>query len=167
MKRKATTALFAALLVFALVVTGCAQDAASPAETGNGEYMPRPKNPEVLSPETEEKIKQTYVKEIINGEIDMSFDSIYIDKYYGTYDGCVAVMMHDTYKCSSFNDMIWEVYVADVLITYMSGNRIKIWKKNQFYDMQTAYDKGLLTREDIQSIAYYQSHRDPFQKEQE
>lgn len=92
-------------------------------------YEPSPKTPEVLSSETELKIKSAAAKEyrekynIENAEAD----GFTITEYYGTYSGCIAVRTDDIY--SGYAAVVWTETVAGIKITYYSGYPIKIWRK--------------------------------------
>jgi hypothetical protein len=52
-----------------------------------------------------------------------------------------------------------EIVVAGVSFLYgpIIGDPVVIYKNGILYDMQEAYDKGLLARENLKSIAYYQN----------
>jgi hypothetical protein len=94
-----------------------------------------------------------------------------IEKYYGSYcnhlneygyNDCVAVMM--TTRYDEYMDEAWEITVAGSPFYYNNGNRIILWKspdkmktgtRGRFYELQDAYDLGLLTEEDVRWIAYY------------
>ena len=114
-----------------------------------------------------------YVKQYFP-EIDWQdiWQAVQIEKYYGyynitTYNGdtawrngsrdidCIAVMMVS--GSSYYPDTGWEETVADTLFRYNDGNRILIWEhaSDYFYELQEAYELGLLTEDDIRSIAYY------------
>ena len=58
---------------------------------------------------------------------DAIAENVYIDGYYGTYNGAVAVMIEDDY--GAFDAAMWMVEVEGVNIYYNSGNRITIWKQ--------------------------------------
>ena len=128
-------------------------------------YQPAPKMPEVLSEETELKIKITATKECREKE-NIKYaevDGFTITQYYGTYGNCVAVMMIDNY--SDFMTVELTDTVAGVNFYYPYVNLIKIWRgikqadENEsvgaFYTLQEAYENGWLTQDDIMSIAYY------------
>ena len=122
--------------------------------------MPKPKDPEVLGAEMERQIKQTYYDEYIKTSIDIvdvTVDDIYIGKYYGTYNYCVAIMVF--YKNQPINDACAEIIVAGIKFQYSDGSRIVVWKENKFYDLKTAYTEGLLKRKDIKGIAYYHKEK--------
>ena len=103
-------------------------------------------------------------------------NDVQIENYYGSYkyfdisgkpyNDCVAVMMVSAYDV--YFDEPWEETVAGVLFRYSNGNRIHLWKignsdelmtgildTGRFYELQEAYDLGLLTEDDLISIAYY------------
>ena len=73
---------------------------------------------------------------------------------------------------NNHDNMPWETAVAGISFSCSSGNKILIWKieslyvsridmltnpiaQGSFYELQDAYDEGFLTKEDIESIAYY------------
>lgn len=92
------------------------------------DYKPLPKTPEVLSWETQYKIKIAGAKEyrekynIKNAEAN----GFYIIEYCGTYGDCVAVMMKDVYSGGA--EVVWTDSVAGVNLFYINGNSIKIWR---------------------------------------
>ncbi|MCL2798337.1 MAG: hypothetical protein FWD58_09850 [Firmicutes bacterium] len=92
------------------------------------EYTPIPKNPETLDAETEKQIKQTRVNELRESGRKVKLKDVYILSYYGTYNGCVALMRAE--KGSLFSCAEEVEKIADVLFWYGSSNHIKIWKKN-------------------------------------
>jgi len=83
--------------------------------------------------------------------------SVFIDEwykdlgYYGRYNGIVALIR-------GYDDalpVVTEEYVAgDILFVYPDSNVILAWggKMWDYYSLQHAYDLGLLTREDIETI---------------
>ena len=95
-------------------------------------------------------------------------------KYYGSYEyfcldnsvynDHVAVMI--TVGDYDYADAAWEETVADTLFRYNDGNRIFLWKMEKhdgqvtgirglFYELQDAYDLGLLNEDDLRNIAHY------------
>jgi len=74
-----------------------------------------------------------------------------IEEYYGTYNGCIAVIFNDYFHSGSRPLGL----VAGIRFQYDYGNRILAWKEGEFYILQKAFDLGLLTGEDIETIAYY------------
>ena len=114
---------------------------------------------------------------------EAGFTDVQIENYYGSYkyiktgaiddismtpsitNDHVAVMMSSKYDIY-FDEEHWEETVAGTLFQYSNGNRILLWKNypdewehielaGSFYELQEAYDLGLLTDDDIRSIAYY------------
>jgi len=109
------------------------------------------------------------------------FNDIQIVNYYGsykyfeagtedisfharTYNDHVAVMMNSKYDV--YFDEYREETVAGTLFQYSNENRILLWEINRdeweyigltgrFYELQEAYDLGILTEDNIRSIAYY------------
>ena len=75
--------------------------------------------------------------------------TILIDHYYGTYNGCVAVM----FSGIETNDAEWDIEVAGTVFHYWHGSFIEIWKDGSIYSLEDAYEQNLLTKSDIESIA--------------
>ena len=120
----------------------------------------------------------TYVKPY---SPEAGFADIQIENYYGSYkyfetdaedisltprtfNDHVAVMMNSKYDV--YFDEHREETIAGTLFQYSNKNRILLWKINRnewknigltglFYELQEAYDLGILTEDDIRDIAYY------------
>lgn len=129
------------------------------------DYMPSLKTPEVLSAETQLKIKNDAAKDF-NEEFNVDYakaEGIRIDEYCGSYGDCVVLMLRDDY--SGEPGVEWIDSVAEVNIYYNSGRALRIWRDtkptvdetsdNKFYSLQEAYANGWLTQEDLQSVAVY------------
>ena len=83
-----------------------------------------------------------------------------IYRYYGTYNGCSVIMDGITES----GDMVYMLYdyvagIVFALETRNYGIAIEVWKEedNSFYPLLTAYEQGLLTREDLVNIAHIRS----------
>lgn len=99
-------------------------------ESMSATYNPAPKIPEVLSDETELKIKTTAAEEY-KDEHDIKSaiaDGFTITKYYGTYNNCTAVMVEDVY--SGVVGIVWTESIAGVNFRY-NGRIIKIWRETK------------------------------------
>ena len=82
----------------------------------------------------------------IHGEIGIQ------DASYGTYNGCVPVILGGSGIGSVMTEE-WEEVVSGYEFWYSEGYRIKIWYAGNFYNLQEAYDKGLLMEKDLGLIA--------------
>ncbi len=87
------------------------------------------KNPEVLSKETETKIKQTHLNKIKEDYPFAKLSGIHIIAYYGTYGDCVAVTVKDDYRAVDVLE-IPEMEVGGVKFFNMSNPGLMIWKEN-------------------------------------
>jgi len=125
-------------------------------EEVNDTFAPKPKDPVELSAEQENRIKEDWM--VFRGYTDYpdrySIEEIQIDEYYGTYNGCIAVMI---YGYGPYDFLGLTVTVAGVEFYYGDGHRIGAWHDGSFYSLDSAYEKGLLTKEDLRNIAYYQN----------
>lgn len=53
-------------------------------------------------------------------------DGISIKKYYGTYNGCVVVLLEDEY--TEHNTAMWNEKIGGTTFNYNGGNRILVYK---------------------------------------
>ena len=90
-----------------------------------GNYKLLPINPVELSTATENAIKQTYIDTFLKKYEEANIAEIHIENYYGTYKGCVAVIMTSDYF--GYTAAVWTETVDNVNIVYNYGNRIYIW----------------------------------------
>lgn len=63
-----------------------------------------------------------------NGKLmfpDAKAEDITIDKYYGTYNGCHAVMLMDNYR--GYTNALWTDEVDGIKLHYNDGNSILVW----------------------------------------
>ncbi|MDE6850183.1 MAG: hypothetical protein K2J54_02530, partial [Clostridia bacterium] len=126
--------------------------------------------PENISEDTAKSIKRDWAKNLTDDETnpteDVTEDEVTIRKYYGTYNGCVAVTVERTGAMhpAVYNPVVVEIGTVVFNYGYYSP-RITVWKMNgdsnqsgdvkigTFYTLQQAYDNGYLTHEDLMTIA--------------
>ncbi|MDE7454442.1 MAG: hypothetical protein K2M64_01280 [Clostridia bacterium] len=97
---------------------------------GNEDLFPEnyvPKQKDNLDNSVTRKVKQGYLNQFYSKDENTSIDDVTILQYYGTYNGCVAVMISDEY--SGVSTAIVELTVANVWIKFMDGREIIIWKE--------------------------------------
>lgn len=80
-------------------------------------------------------------------------DDFYVGAYYGTYSGCDFVYMIDPLE-DTYEEIT--VTVAGYSMQYGSSRQVIVHKDGDFQSMQEAYDKGLVTKEDIYNQGLYQ-----------
>jgi hypothetical protein len=85
-----------------------------------------------LDLEIEQAVKET-AAEVIRTRLSNPFreaiaGDVSIVGYYGTYNDCVAVLLHDTF--TDYPCVIWEESIAGVTFVY-SGANILIWNDNK------------------------------------
>lgn len=92
----------------------------------------------------------------VRDEIVLPWDiDAQVEKCYGIYDGCVAVMVSDGLT----GNFEWKETVAGHTIHYSNGNSIVIYKKGEFFDLEEAYSLGILAEQEIAKIAQMQNEK--------
>ena len=95
------------------------------------DYQPIPKYPEILSAETEWKIKETraiyHRNHTQNPRPEASAEEVEIIRYYGTYHGMTVVKL--TEKGYAYLQRIEFGGAGGVTIYYPNSNRITVWKE--------------------------------------
>ena len=99
-----------------------------------------------LSPETAGQIRWDYAS-----LIESRVNGVWIIAYYGTYNNCVVVSMHNGQMGGT--GAAGDAIIGETL--FNSGHGITVWKEGQFYALHDAYNQGLLTNEDLRNIAYF------------
>ena len=76
-----------------------------------------------------------------------------IQKIYDSYEingnTAYAVMMKVAAVAAEWAD---KIYGTDYTFTYTDGREIEIYYKNAFYDLNTAYDRGCITLDDLEKL---------------
>ena len=81
----------------------------------SSDFVPKPKNPESISKRNERLIKKTYLRDVLK-EPRLSIKKVHIYEYYGTYNGCIALRITDSYNCYDY--YIYEEYIIDGVSFY-------------------------------------------------
>ncbi len=84
-----------------------------------------------------------------NNNLFINFASVC--EYYGTFNGAVAVKL----DCAGMGyvDVHMTETIAGVVIEYYNGQKIDVWKEGVFYKLSDAYEKGILTKKNIETIS--------------
>lgn len=105
---------------------------------------------EPLSIEAEQKLKKDYIS--YKDWTDEIADSAFVARYYGTYNGCEVAVMWSMELV--FNEMVKEVNIGGNRIMLPSGSfDLMLHKDGTFMDITAAYEEGLITDEDAETIA--------------
>ncbi len=164
--------LFTSLCIIFFLFTGCMEQPANLEQTAvptasptpvPTEFVPAPLEPAELTEEQWEQMKQTTTCMTADGAVELgtsihSYPLRYVD-YYGTYQGYTAIRIYSMKIPGKDKE---EVAGCTFYYSGYSDNlfcRVVLWKDDTFYHLQYAYDRGLITTEDIQSIAYYNNLR--------
>ena len=81
----------------------------------SNDFVPKPKNPESISKKNEKLIKKTYLRDELK-EPRLSTKKVHIYEYYGTYNGCIALRITNSYNCYDY--IIHEEYIIDGVSFY-------------------------------------------------
>ena len=81
----------------------------------SSDFVPKPKNPESISKKNERLIKKAYLRDELK-EPRLSTEKVHIYEYYGTYNGCIALRITDSYNRYDYN--IHEEYIIDGVSFY-------------------------------------------------
>lgn len=80
-------------------------------------------NIEKIDEQIGNRIKQSYSNYYSQEKVE----EVIIDRYLGTYNGSVAIMIG--YKNNEYTSVCWEEKIAGVTFKYSDGQRIYIWKE--------------------------------------
>jgi len=87
-------------------------------------------NSDTLDGKVENAIKQAFLECYRRtGDSEFTVDDVIINRFYGIYNGCAALMMG--YADSCYTQACWEETVAGVTFGYGSGQGILVWKSNK------------------------------------
>jgi len=132
---------------------GGGNEGKSPTNSGGDEGTGEQETFPGLDLETERYILQAHYDELLEyvPTSKATLDDFFIKGYYGTYNGAVVVWV------GMVGQLEWGVpgseRVAGIIFKYPTINDfIEVWKERTFYRLQEAYDSGLLTQEDLESI---------------
>ena len=87
-------------------------------------FKPAPKNPETLSEDLEQAIKNDYIRQMYDN--NATIGGVWISKYYGTYDGFIAIMINMGGFCATREDTIDGIKIVYNYLT----DQILLWKQN-------------------------------------
>ena len=133
---------------------------ASSAQTSStGELKPRPLNPAKLTAEQEKAICEDYqafrIAEDATLKQYFAARETYINKYYGTYGDCIAIVMEPHSK--SKNETI---QVAGYTFQFKYMDTIYIYKNKTFIEFDKAYEQSLIDKQAVCDI-HNEMQKDP------
>lgn len=99
-------------------------------------HIPIPKNPEKLSTEQENLIKNDWFLGFNDNPRYSEYDAshVNINNYYGTYNDFVAIKISDPF--TAYTCALWDDIVAGITIKYTDGNSIILWKDGEFFRLE-------------------------------
>ncbi len=115
----------------------------------SGSYM---KDPQELDAKIVMQMREDYRKHLINkynGPEEWRLEDIWVQQYFGKINDCKIVYMGSGLRIT---ESFRPVEIAEYTIVFRSGQEVYAYKNSKFYTFKKAYDKGLLTKEDIYEI---------------
>ncbi len=103
----------------------------------------------VASDELLDQIKKDFISYM--GIPEEYADTLYIQNYYGNYNGSIPVMFEG--GGLTHHDAVVNEIIAGYSFRYSNGNTIMVWKDGTFYSIKEAYDRGLLTANQVGAIS--------------
>ena len=144
MFKKILLGCFAFVIMFGLV--GC---------NNNSNNNP-PNNTLVICSELSLAIRQSWLEK--NPGNDRTVDDLFIHHYFGTFDSASTIYVRVV--GSGVGMAIWEETVAGITFSFPVWTPIEVWKDDNFYTLTEAYEKKILTIENLQTI--HSRHRGGF-----
>ena len=114
---------------------------------------------EGLDVETEWQILLDYYsvisQELLGTSYSLSINDLYINGYFGTYNGYVVIRIADGLPFVLPGIPSYPYQIDGIVFPWLSPSYPfpKTWNNGKFYILQELYDSGLLTRDDLESIA--------------
>lgn len=84
----------------------------------------------------------------VQGETELTLRDIKILNKYGTYNSAVVVRME-----RGAYHMITTIEVGGIEFTFGDTNIALVWKDGQFFELEDVYDKGMLTKSNLEALA--------------
>ena len=95
----------------------------------SSDFVPKSKDPQSISNKNERLSKKTYLRDKLK-EPRLSIKKVHIYEYYGTYNGCIALRITDSYNCYDYH--IYEEYVIGGVSFYnFHVAEIRIYTSNR------------------------------------
>ncbi|MCL2061671.1 MAG: hypothetical protein FWH03_03500 [Firmicutes bacterium] len=123
---------------------------------GCGNNKRHPNSDPDIETELEIKIRQNYIKKLPkNSRVKMN--NLWVSKYYGTFDESVVLIFQTSLSESSILPdgglgNITKETIAGFEFIFGTSSWINVWYNGNFYSLLDAYNDGLLTSDDIESI---------------
>lgn len=143
----AVVVLVAVLAVTTIIISSRINSSSSSGDNINGSL-------------TSTQIKQIKTDYLATLSEKGTISDVFFDHYYGTYNGSVVLMITDSF--SDYHSAEWGLEVAGQNFLFSDGREISVWNRGSFYNLSSAYEKGLLSQEEINNINNLQKGYSPF-----
>lgn len=85
-----------------------------------------------------------------NYRYDPEYGPLYVQCYYGRFNNAAAVLMGGPFD---YTQAEVTKEIAGSVFYYSCGHYIEIWKNGEFFSVEEAYEKGILTKEDVKVLS--------------
>jgi len=82
------------------------------------------------------------------GETELTLEDVKILNKYGTYNSAVVVRME-----RGAYHVVTTIEVGGIEFTFGDTNTALVWKDGHFFELKDAYDRGLLTKSNLEALA--------------
>ena len=141
------------LILGTAVLTGCEKSVTSSTEESNvssAAYKPHPKDPKDLDPVLGEKLRIDYLNYLNRRSEYYKLNEIYVEKYFGTYNGVDVVFMGPLFASPDVMGSSFEV--AGYKFSLNTPQTLYAHVEQVFMTLEMAYKMDYLTKEEIYDI---------------
>lgn len=96
----------------------------------------------------ENRIRQSFLE--LQENSDLTIDSIFVGKYYGTYNQASAVIV--MIQGDGVGDAEWSETVAGITFSQSSWTPIRVWRDGTFYTLTQAFENEFYLIENLTTI---------------
>lgn len=117
------------------------------------EYIPKTRIP--LNEEQIKEIKSDYIEYLKENEAhvkSLTVSDIIIRKHYGPYSGCYALFISHS---RHYDFVLLDASIGGYDFLFSNNQPLLIYKNSTFVDLETAYESGMISKDDLKDLAWY------------
>ena len=124
-------------------------------ENNVNNYTRHPNSVDTIDAELENQLRRDIIGSDFIQE-SWTFDDVWVDKFFGIYNGSVAVIMAGGFPLPG---LATPIIVAGKYFYFLSSPGILIWNDGAFIPLLRAYTDGIITEYDVENIYCLWSQR--------